>query len=797
MADEQKQSAPGAENGAANGELSKGQQRKLAKKAAKMAKRAAAKGEAPPADAPSTGGSSAPLPSVVQKPTLVYTEPVQPLAAMIVSRMTNTDIGCIAKRVAPGEAVPQPQLLLPNGAGLCGDVTIARFLARSAQQEGLFGGADALKQAYVDQWCEIVLSTPQGEAFNLALDAALATRTFLAGYYVTIADVVIWSALTAGAGGGRGSTGPDLSAFANIQRWFQHLSSMEAFENPGMALRKLSVPPKKGGKGGEGGKKGGKNVDQGGCPPLEGAVEGQVMTRFPPEPSGYMHLGHVKAVMLNNYYARTYKGKLLVRFDDTNPSKEKEEFEENILKDLEKLEVVPDVVSHTSDFFDEIQNYARKLIGEGKAYMDATPMEVMRDERMKMQDSKYRDTSPEENLELFEKLLKGEKDAQPYCLRAKINMSDPNGTLRDPVLYRYNDTPHHRTGTRYKAYPTYDLACPIVDSLEGVSHALRTTEYNDRDAQYHWLQAAMGLREVRIHAFARLNFVYTLLSKRKLQQFVDEGLVDGWFDPRFPTVQGLIRRGVQVPVLRDFILSQGASRRIVNMEWDKFWAKNKQALEPTARRFMAVFAGSCVPFDVEGADVPETDDGTHAKTVPLIPKDPTKGSRAMRIARRVFLEGGDAEAVTEGEEITLMRWMNFVVTQIEKDEAGRVIRLIGRSNPEGSPKTTKLKVNWIADVPEKSTVQLVEYDFLISKPKLEDDDDWHDFLVDPSEVVTEALGDPLLNHINEGEFVQLERRGFFRCDRPFGGPEVPARFIMVPDGKSKAMSVLGGAATHR
>lgn len=246
-------------------------------------------------------------------------------------------------------------------------------------------------------------------------------------------------------------------------------------------------------------------------------------------------------------------------------SKEKEEFQSSIIEDLEKLGVTPDVVTFTSDYFETIKGYADYLIENGLAFMDDTPQEEMQKERMDRINSKHRDQSVEDCKNYFKLLCSGKEEGSKWCLRAKINMQSVNGTMRDPVLFRQNLLPHHRSGTTYKAYPTYDLACPIVDSIEGVTHALRTTEYNDRDEQYQWIQSTLRIRRVRIHAFARMNFRYTELSKRKLGWFVDNNHVTGWDDARFPTIRGVLRRGVDIGALRTFICSQGASRRIVNM----------------------------------------------------------------------------------------------------------------------------------------------------------------------------------------------------------------------------------------
>jgi glutamyl/glutaminyl-tRNA synthetase len=249
-------------------------------------------------------------------------------------------------------------------------------------------------------------------------------------------------------------------------------------------------------------------------------------------------------------------------------------------------------------------------------------------------------------------------------------MSSTNGTMRDPVLYRFNDTPHHRTGTKYKAYPTYDFACPIVDSLEGVTNALRTTEYNDRDEQYHWIQNALGLRHVYILSYGKINFINTVLSKRKLTWFVENGYVDGWNDARFPTIQGCIRRGMQVESLKSFIISQGASKRVINMEWDKFWSENKKVLEDISPRYMAVSTDRKVLFTV--TNIPKEIEGV---LINIHPSKPEMGQRVLRRYHEIYLEVDDAQLFAEGEEVTLVRWGNFFIDRIVKDENGTVLSL--------------------------------------------------------------------------------------------------------------------------
>lgn len=365
----------------------------------------------------------------------------------------------------------------------------------------------------------------------------------------------------------------------NALRWYNHINSLAfvvaSLSNLAEQIQKLSIK-----------KKDEANYEIG----LEGAEMGKVVTRFPPEPSGYLHIGHAKAALLNQYFARKYQGRFIIRFDDTNPTKENIEFENSILEDLDLLGIhsSDSKITYTSNYFDKCEELAIKMIHEGKAYVDDTDQETMREERNKGAASKCRENSIEENLRRFQEMKKASEEGLKNCLRAKISPDHPNGCMRDPVLYRCNLTPHHRTGSTYKIYPTYDFACPIVDSIEGVTHTLRTNEYHDRIEQYYWIIDALGIRKPFIWEFSRLNFVYTLLSKRKLNWFVNNKLVTGWDDPRFPTVRGILRRGLTVDALKKYILMQGPSTSTVSLEWDKLWAVNKQVIDLVAPRHTAI-----------------------------------------------------------------------------------------------------------------------------------------------------------------------------------------------------------------
>ena len=330
---------------------------------------------------------------------------------------------------------------------------------------------------------------------------------------------------------------------------------------------------------------------------------------------------------------------------------------QNIMADVAALGIVPDVVTYTSDHFDALLVKAEELIRADKAYVDDTPVDEMRAQRMEGIESPCRANSVERNLAMWAEMVAGSDAGVRCCLRFKIDMQAPNKALRDPVAFRCNvATPHHRTGGRYKVYPTYDCACPYVDAIEGVTHALRTSEYRDREAQYVWIQAAMGCRTVHIWDYSRLNFEFTTLSKRKLGWFVDAGKVGGWDDPRFPTVQGVRRRGLTVEALREFILSQGASRNLNTMTWEKLWTMNKRVIDPVCPRHTAVESERVLLTLTNYAPA-----APEARAIPRHKKHAPAGDKTQWLGGAVWVDAADAAAVAVDEEVTLMDWGNVII----------------------------------------------------------------------------------------------------------------------------------------
>lgn len=519
-----------------------------------------------------------------------------------------------------------------------------------------------------------------------------------------------------------------------------------------------------------------------------------VVTRFPPEPSGYLHIGHAKAALLNDYFAHIQYpgGKMILRFDDTNTEKEKEEYQDAIMEDVALLGIKPDTISYTSDYFDEIDKYCVKIIEAGKAYADDTPGDVMSTMRMAREPSVHRDDSVEENLKRYEEMKSGSDEGRRWCIRAKISYANDNASLRDPVIYRCpkEQKPHHRTGTKYKAYPTYQFACPIVDSLEGVTHALRTTEYNDQDAQYKWLLKAVELRAPYIWTFSKIQFVRTLMSKRKLTKLVDAHIVSGWDDPRFPTVRGIRRRGMTIEGLRDFMVSQGPSKNIVNMDWHTIWAMNKKVIDQGAARYTAIDK-PYVKCKVNGfpKDTPYSEkQRLHAKF--------DLGEKDVWYSDNLALEQEDCRTFAEGEEITLMNWGNAIVKNITYskpktddvtdgvDNLGNVEAIEFDLHLEGDFKATKKKVTWLSLDQDLVPVELVDFDYLLAKDKLTEDEEnrWEEFLTPKTEFRSEAVADCNVWNIKKDDIFQYDRKGYYRCDVP-PSKEKPGIFFKVPSGK--------------
>jgi glutamyl-tRNA synthetase len=663
--------------------------------------------------------------------------------------------------------------VVAEGSFACAQVLIEKF----AQDQS----ADA------KEWIKFALESLVGNDFSklsvsyARLNEHLKLRTFMNGVEgPSCVDALVWSQLRLSPVWGKLVKTPGSAAGPEASRWYNFLAeksfapALATFAEQAKALKE-------------------KKKDQGSFAiDLEGAEMGKVVTRFPPEPSGYLHIGHAKAAMLNQYFAQIYKGKMIVRFDDTNPSKEKCEFEESIIEDLELLGVKGDIMSHTSDFFPEIEKYCEMMLREGTAYADNTPLEKMREERFDGIESVCRNQIPEENLRIWEEMKQGTPTGLTYCIRAKMDMSAPNKALRDPVMYRCNLTPHHRTGTTYKVYPTYDFACPIVDSVEGVTHALRTNEYHDRNDQYAWFLKTLRLRKVNIWDYSRLNFVYTLLSKRKLTWFVNEGRVTGWDDPRFPTVRGIRRRGLTIEALREYILMQGASKNTILLEWDKLWSINKRIIDPIAPRYVAL-AGDhlCRVKVVGGEGCPET---AELREILRHKKNPQLGNKQMAFSSNLFMEQADVSGLKVGEEFTLMDWGNAIVESIEMADINTVACISVKLNLQGDFKKTSLKATWLSPDPQTLVpLSLHDYDYLITKKKLDEEDTLDDCLTPVTEFVTPAVGDAnLAKDVKVGDIVQLERKGFYIVDEvPADGQFYqarPIRLIAIPDGRAKSIA---------
>ncbi|KAI7318777.1 glutamyl-tRNA synthetase-like protein [Hortaea werneckii] len=654
-----------------------------------------------------------------------------------------------------------PILTLQDGSELNGGDILPHLI-------GMHGGSEAAATKWTKRASEFSSADfAVLRSLLTDLDRHLMLRSFIDGYVPDVNDFAIWGAIR-----GNKAARPILQKFTvNVARWYDHIENstqwlktcLEEFNRHSLSQKmaasssgasyKIDLPD----------------------------TSGPVVTRFPPEPSGYLHIGHAKAALLNEHFAHAQPGgKLICRFDDTNPSKESQEFQDSILFDLKLMDVVPDVISYSSDHFQVMYELALKLIRAGKAFADDSELGKGDQDRRNRLPSKRRDLSIEETLAHFTEMKQGTAEGQRWCLRARIAYDHPNGTLRDPVIYRCNLQPHHRTGETWKIYPTYDFCAPVLDSLEGVTLALRTNEYRDRNAQYEWMQRALGLRAVTIWDFSRMNFVRTVLSKRKLGRIVAQDRVWGWDDPRMPTIRGIMRRGMTVTALREFILKQGPSRNILNLEWGALWAVNRKIIDPVAPRYTAIDVEEVVRCNVSGLTAKRSAQRPHH------PKNPAVGTRLVTYTNVIFIEQADAKTFEVDEEITLMGWGNAFIRSIEKDEAsGSVSTLDVQLHLDGDFKKTQKKITWLASVPgeEPVALDLYTFDFLITKDKLEPADDLEENLTPVTQTVVKAVTDREICEVQPGTTVQFERKGFFRFDG-FDPDSGAMMFFDVPTGRA-------------
>mmetsp|Transcript_41 Transcript_41/g.81 ORF Transcript_41/g.81 Transcript_41/m.81 type:complete len:718 (-) Transcript_41:62-2215(-) len=660
------------------------------------------------------------------------------------------------------------------GDTIYGESGITTFLAKTYQLTHL-SGIDPFEEVEIQQWLSYISHLSFSPLFSARekdlknIENHLSFRSFFVGYHLSLADMFVWSFVVGNETVFDAVLGTD--SFPHLKRLVQFCSTLPHFvevEKKRQELIQKNQPKSRG------------NAFL----QLKGNPQkGKVITRFPPEPSGYMHIGHCKAATLNNFYAKSNEGKLIIRMDDTNPNAEKAEFSQAILSDLKSLGIQGDIFSHTSDYFDLIIDHCEKLLKDGVFFVDGSTSDEIKRLRDAREPSPFRDQTPAENLRLWKLMKDGDSQGTKYVVRAKIDYKSNNGCLRDPNVFRcVQGTPHPRTGYKYKVYPLYDFACPIVDSVEGVTHALRSSEYHDRNPLYNWVIDACKLKHTPIiEDFSRLNFSYMILSKRKLNWFVQNGFVEGWNDPSFPTIQGVLRRGLTVEALRDFILQQGSSKNLNMMDMGKLWALNKQIIDPIVPRYTALIQP--VPVTLTNFS------GSETRTRALHKKNPSLGKKVAPYSGNILLDHVDADSLSVGEEVTLMDWGNAIIESLEKD-GDKVKGVTARLHLEGDFKTTKKKLTWLADVgSDLLEVELVDCRPLLTKPKLEKEDNFEDFVTNPLKIRTAAVGEPALRLLKKGEKIQLERTGYFICDQSYADFQPNATpkliLILIPDGKQQ------------
>ena len=517
---------------------------------------------------------------------------------------------------------------------------------------------------------------------------------------------------------------------------------------------------------------------------LEEGKTREVVTRFPPEPNGYLHIGHAKSICLNFGLAEQFGGRCNLRFDDTNPAKEETEYVRSIQEDVRWLGFQWAELRYASDYFAQFHAWAVELIRKGLAYVDSSSPEEIRAGRGTLTRpgslSPYRDRSVEENLDLFGRMTRGEFDEGACVLRAKIDMASPNLNLRDPVLYRILKRSHHRTGDTWCVYPMYDFAHGFEDAIEGVTHSICTLEFQDHRPLYDWFLEHVSVpSRPRQFEFARLNLSYTVMSKRRLLELVTLGIVSGWDDPRMPTISGLRRRGYTPSSIRRFCAEIGVARADSMVEIELLQHCLREELNRTALRRMAVLR----PLKVVLENWPE--DRVDELPAENNPEDPGAGSRTLAFGRELYIEQDDFRMdppkgffrLSPGREVRLKHAYLITCREAVTDEAGQVTELRctvdldsrGGDAPDG--RKVKGTLHWVrAQDGVPATVRL--YDHLFTLRDLGDmdpDKDYKDYLNPASLTELPALVEPALAQAAPGERFQFLRHGYFCADRDSTG----------------------------
>jgi len=504
-----------------------------------------------------------------------------------------------------------------------------------------------------------------------------------------------------------------------------------------------------------------------------------VQTRFPPEPNGYLHLGHAKAICLDFGLADEFGGKTNLRFDDTNPEKEEQEYVESIMEDVRWLGFEWDRLCYASDYFGQLYDWAVQLIQAGKAYVDDLSIDEIREYRGNFtipgKDSPYRTRSIEENLDLFQRMKQGEFPDGSRVLRAKIDMASANLNMRDPIMYRILHLPHQRTGDTWCIYPMYDYAHGQSDSIEKVTHSMCTLEFADHQPIYRWYIEQLGIFPSQQIEFDRLNVTYTLLSKRKLLQLVQEKRVSGWDDPAMPTLSGIRRRGFTPEGIRAFCAAIGVSRTNGSTDIEMLEHYQRDDLNRTASRAMAVLR----PLKLVIDNYPEGQE--EFVEVANNPEDPSAGTRMVPFSREISIEQDDFREVpppkfyrlSPGKEVRLRNAYFVTAQSVVKDESGAVVEVhciydpLSRGGNSPNGRKVKATMHWVSNA-HAISAELRLYDKLFAKAdpgELEEGGNFLDNLNPKAlEILTTAKLEPSLAKAKAGERFQFERVGYFCVD---------------------------------